>query len=47
MFNNIFKIVYFLEVIIASIVRKIYTAKYRKLLYLILQIILFPNGSDG
>jgi len=31
MFNNIFKIVYFLEVIIASIVRKIYTAKYRKL----------------
>lgn len=31
MFNNIFKIVYFLEVIIASIVRKIYTGKYRKL----------------
>jgi len=31
MFNSIFKIVYFVEVMIASIVRTISTAKYRKL----------------
>jgi len=30
MFNNIFKIVYFIEMLIISIVRSLGTAKYRK-----------------
>ncbi|MBW2991655.1 isoprenylcysteine carboxylmethyltransferase family protein [Candidatus Woesearchaeota archaeon] len=31
MFNSIFKIVYFIEVVFISIIRKIYTVKFRKL----------------